>query len=115
MSAKWRCSIDLMAVRATDDELEAVDAVDRGVDEIDRLERGELGELGERRRVERDERVGFAATVFSRMTVVTVRGGAVAAAVPARGGLSVDETTMITATPAPSSSAAIRLASAMMS
>src|SRR5262245_40995190 len=108
MFVKWRWSIDLISVRAAVGDADEVRATAWRVVAVDRCERVLLVE---RRLV---ACVGVACTVLT--IVVTVRVGAVvvAAARAALAGVSEPATTMITATPAPSSSTAIRPARAMI-
>src|SRR3954447_1168441 len=113
MLAKWRWSIDLIAARATLGD-EAVAAEGR-LREIERLEPAERLELAERlESAGRCDRVGLARTGVSLMTVVTLRGGGAALARAACARLSRPANTMMTATPAPSSSAAMTPARAMI-
>jgi hypothetical protein len=118
MFAKWRRSIDEISARSVlADEAGAAAGVERrravgreAWPDIDRVERDDLDEG-------RVELVGFAGTVVSLMTVVTVRCAAAAVAVAGSAvfaDLSELETSMMTATAAPSSSAAIRPASVMI-
>src|SRR4051812_26513035 len=112
MLAKWRCSIDLISARS----VLAEDSGDvAGVAERRRLGVDRVAVLCGRRPPERRDAERLGAVCL--MIVVTVLGCAAAAAAGVTGwaGSSEPETSMMTATPAPSSSTAISAASVMIS